>query len=306
MKLFLLGSIAFDTLGRYQGSFSEIFAPELLEDLSVSFVLSQSERHFGGCAGNVAYALGLLRTPATVCGVLGVDGVAYRNLMESWGMDLKFVEEGKAATAHAVIGTDLDGKQVAQFIPGALESAGDFELPSPAEAGDLFWIGPERKDRMLQAAAQAIQKGLRVFVDPGQLMHVFSGAELLELLEGAEALLMNHYEAQIFEQKTGLKLEQFQEKIPLLFVTQGDQGVRIMQNGNETVFPAPLVTEVNPTGAGDAFRAGILAGFLKRLPLEACAQAGNLLGAACVEHLQSQGYVLNAAQVRELKTLGFA
>lgn len=291
MKLFLLGSIAFDTLGHYEGHFRHLFTPELMNDLSVSFVLNRSERHFGGCAGNVAYSLGLLKVPATVCGVLGFDGGRYRNVMESWGMDLDSVEEGKGATAHAVIGTDLDGKQIAQFIPGVWEEAGAFVLPSEAAEGDLLWVGPERKDRMLAAAAQGVTRGLRVFVDPGQLVHAFTGKELLAFVEGAEGLFVNRYEWKILQEKTGLSSRELQDKVPLVFVTQAEKGVSVHQRGEEQHFPAVPAQVVDPTGAGDAFRAGVLAGFFWGWPLEDSVKTGTQLGAASVEHSFAQGHM---------------
>ncbi len=277
-----------------------------MSDLSVSFVLERSERHFGGCAGNVAYSLGLLRVPATVCGALGFDGGRYRNVMESWGMDLDRVEEGKGATAHAVIGTDLDGKQIAQFIPGALEEAGEFVLPVEAAAGDLLWVGPERKDRMLAAAAQGVVRGLRVFVDPGQLVHAFTGKELLQFLEGAEGLLVNRYEWTILQKKTGLSSRELQGKVPLVLVTQGAEGGFMLRKDAEEQFPAVPAEEVDPTGAGDAFRAGVLAGFFHAWPLADSVKAGTLLGAAAVEHSFAQGHTISEGQARVLKTLGSA
>lgn len=304
MKLFLLGSLAFDTLGHYEGHFRHLFTPELMADLSVSFVLDHSERHFGGCAGNVAYSLGLLEVPATVCGVLGFDGGHYRETMESWGMNVENIETGKGATAHAVIGTDLDGKQIAQFIPGCLEEAGAFMLPSSAEAGDLLWVGPEPKERMLAAATQGVARGLRVFVDPGQLIHAFTGKELLQFLEGAEGLFVNRFEWKILQEKTGMSSRELQAKVPLIFVTQGAEGVSVYQNDEEQHSPAIEAQEVDPTGAGDAFRAGVLAGFYRGWPLTDAVKAGTLLGAACVEHSSTQGHRISEDQARVLKMLG--
>lgn len=306
MKIFLLGSLAFDTLGHYEGHFRHLFSPELLENLSVSFVLARSSRHFGGCAGNVAYSLGLLEVPATVCGVLGFDGARYLNTMESWGMDTHSVEQGKAASAQAVIGTDLDGKQISQFIPGVWEEAGAFRLPEEATAGDLLLVGPERPDRMLDAARQAAKRGLRVLADPGQLLHVFSGKELLELLTCSEGILVNAYEWALLQEKTGLSSRELQSRVKWIVVTLAEEGARLYLEEDVQDFPAVPAQVLDPTGAGDAFRAGVLAGLSWGWPLADAIKVGVHLGAACVEAAQAQGHHLSEDQVLALKKLGSA
>lgn len=306
MKIFLLGTLAFDTLGHYEGHFRSLFTPELLEDLSVSFILQRSGRHHGGCAGNVAYSLGLLKVPAHVCGVLGFDGGRYLETIGGWGMDTEAIEQGKEPTAHAVIGTDLSGKQIAQFIPGALETAGAFNLPESAVASDLMWVGPERPDRMLAAARQASERGMRVFVDPGQLVHAFTGKELLELLGLAEGFFANLYEWKILQEKTGLSSGDIRGRVSWAMVTLAEEGAELYQGEEEKHFPALPAQVKDPTGAGDAFRAGVLAALHWGWALSDAVKLGTLLGAASVEHAYAQGHQLSEDQARVLKTLGSA
>lgn len=292
MKIFLLGSLAFDELGHFKGHFKELLAGSN-EKLSLSFIVEHVAESFGGCSGNMAYGLGLLGVPASLCSIMGKDGDEYAKVLESWEMDLSFMGRSELKTAKAVITSDLDGAQIAHFNPGALHSDVPFELPSTAEAGDVLLVGPERKERMIQASNAARVKGMRLFLDPGQLLHVFSTTELLEWIQGGELLFLNEFEWALFQEKTGLNEETVLERVNALVVTLGKEGATIYRKGGVQNVSASPATFVDGTGAGDAFRAGFLAALFKELPYEKAAEWGTVLGAAAVESPFAQGYLLS-------------
>ncbi len=304
MKLFLLGSLAFDELGHFDGYFKNLIQTEHSGKLSLSFVVEDVVQSLGGCAGNVAYGLQLLKVPATVCGLLGeVDGKEYLQKLREWGMEVNFISSREGQTARAVITSDLEGAQIAHFNPGVLgKTAPGFELP-PAEAGDLFLLGPEKPSRMLQAAAQAKMSGLRLILDPGQMLHVFTPAELLTLLEGASGLIVNEYEWELFQEKTGLTEAQLLEKLDFLIVTLAEKGLRLLDSLGRKEIAAFPVQAVDSTGAGDAFRAGFLAGLQEGHPYEKAAEIGVVFGAACVSHPFAQGYAFTPEQRQVLGKL---
>ncbi len=304
MKLFILGSLAFDELGHFKGRFKDLMKDAHLEKISLSFLVEKSVHSYGGCAGNMAYGLGLLKTSAHLCGAVGADFEAYRKDLNSWGINTEAVTtDASARSAHAVITTDLDAAQIAHFTPGAMSTAPDFELPAEAQAGDLILIGPENPKRVLQAAEQAKKAGLKVYFDPGQILHVFTKEDLLSLSNGVEALFVNEFEWQLFQEKTEETAAEILDRIPLVLVTLGEKGVDLLSK-HETqhleAFPAQCV---DPTGAGDAFRAGFLAGTLNGKDVNACARLGTLLGAACVGSPYAQGYTLSSDQKAELQKI---
>ena len=307
MKIFLFGSIAFDEIGQFKGHFREVIKPEMMENLTVSFLVENNHSHFGGCSGNTAYGLGFLKTPAYLCSRIGTDGASYEKAFLDWGMHLDFLERGQGPTAKAVVTTDLTGAQIAHFATGVIgENAPDFVLPSAAEAGDLILVGPENPKRMLQALEQGHARGLKVFFDPGQLIHTFSADALQSILGKIHALLVNEYEWALFKSISGLEESEIFQKVPLVWITKGAEGVAMIENGKSQNFPAFTAQVADPTGAGDAFRAGLLAGIAKGMSLEDSTKAGIVLAAACCEHHLAQGYSLKDPQVAVLRTLGFA
>lgn len=304
MKLFLLGSLAFDELGHFEGRFKDLLHTEHLEKLSLSFVVQDSVEALGGCIGNMAYGLHLLKTRAHLCGLFGLDGVSYRAVLKDWGMEVSGIETVEGKTARAVITSDLEGAQIAHFNPGVSgKEAPAFELPEEAQSCDYFLVGPENPGRMLRAAALAKAKGLRVIADPGQLLHVFDAADLTSFVQGSEWLMINEYESELLKNKTGLSVEKWAQRLPGLVVTRGAEGCTLYSQGLRKDFPAVSAHLVDGTGAGDAFRAGFLAALLTGKDLDTCIETGTLLGAACVEKAFAQGYHLSESSLKRLKEL---
>lgn len=307
MKVFVMGSIAFDRIGRYAGRFADAIRPEQIEHLSVSFIMQGQKSFLGGCAGNIAYSLALMGVSASIVGLLGRDGEDYKEQMQNWGMDVNFVELLDGVTANAFMLTDNDNNQIAAFAPGVMEpgEAPEFVLPTEAEAGDVFLLGPENHDRMIQAAEQVKAKGLRLLLDLGQLIHTFNKEELLELIELGDGLFVNEYEWGLVQSISGLSEEDIREALAEVYLTKAERGAVLFMGENELSVESLKVELKDPTGAGDAFRAGVLAAKMQELPAEAGLRAAVMLGANCVCQEQTQGHGFSAEQVAELKSLGF-
>ena len=219
---------------------------------------------------------------------------------------MDFLERGQGSTARAVVTTDLDGAQITHFSAGVIgENAPSFELPRVAVAGDLLLVGPENTKRMLQALAQGHARGLKVYFDPGQLIHTFKPEELQNSLEKISALLVNEYEWALFQSISGLSEAEIFKKVPLVWITKASEGVLFVEDRKAQKFPAFTAQVVDPTGAGDAFRAGLLAGLAKGLGLQEATQVGIVLAAASCEHPLAQGYTLKDSAFAELRRLGF-
>lgn len=306
MKIFLLGSIAWDEIGRFKGRFSDVIRPEMMEKLTVSFVVEESQKHLGGCLGNMAFGLGLLDQSASVCGVIGTDGEAYREALGSWGMDLNGLIICAGQTAKAVITTDLEGAQIAHFYPGVIGTGSStLKLPESAKEGDIFLVGPENHDRMLKAIRDGSERKMRIFFDPGQLIHTFSKAELLEVLDVIETMICNEYEWALFMDKIQMSEDALMKKISLIIVTEGAAGLRWSEDGIWRRRPAFPAKTQDPTGAGDALRAGFLAGLKRGYSIDHSLSVGLVLASASVEHPLAQGYSFSPNQVNALRKLGF-
>lgn len=307
MKIFLQGSIAFDELSRFKGRFADVIKAEHINKLSVSFVVFEKEKFFGGCAGNVAYSLGILKTPAYLCTLIGHDGDSYVSEMKKWGMNTKYLKKLKNHTALAFITSDSEQNQISHFAPGVLASNEQFMLPREANKGDLLLVAPENHDRMIQSITRGHKKGLKVFFDPGQMIHTFNKVELRKILTKIEGLFVNDYEWELLRSISGLSREEIIKIAPVIFITNGAEGVELIEKGKSRRVPAYKVKKcLDPTGAGDAFRAGVLASLKQGLFYPAAAKVGALIGAISVQAKQCQGHKIGASESRELKRLGFS
>ena len=294
MKLFILGSYAIDELGYFKGRFQDLIKNDLIEKLSLSFVVEGSEVSFGGCAGNIAYGLAQVGATAELCGFLGKDGTAYYEHLKALGMGLDHLKMVQGQTARAVITSDLEGAQIAHFNPGVIgKDAASFDLPTEAKSGDLFLVAPENPQRMKEAARLAKEAGLQVYIDLGQVIHVFAPEELKTFLGGSAGVFVNEYEWDLLKSLSGESQNEILNRTPLLVLTKGAQGVELLTRDTQSSFPAFPADVQDATGAGDAFRAGFLAALLEKRPLESCIRLGMLLAAQSVEHRFAQGYTLD-------------
>lgn len=291
MSILICGSLAFDTIMTFEGRFAEQILPDQLHILNVSFLVPGMRREFGGCAGNIAYGLRQLGSPAAPLAMIGNDGQDYLQRLRDLGVDTRFI--GVTAdnyTAQAMIMTDRDNNQITAFHPGAMSQAHEGKVP--ADAGiRLAIIAPDGREAMLQHAEQLHAAGIPFIFDPGQGLPMFNGEELRRFVELADWVAVNDYEGRMLCDRTGLNLAQIAARVQGLVVTLAEHGCDVHADGQVTRVPGVLAAAVvDPTGCGDAFRAAMLHGLLQGWPLAQCAELGNRLGALKIAQRGGQNY----------------
>lgn len=302
MSLLIAGSIATDHLMNFQGRFSDSLVVEQLDKISLSFLVDDLEIRRGGVAPNMCFGLGQLGLEPVLVGAAGEDFASYRSWLERHGVDCSFVRISETRhTARFVCTTDPTGAQIASFYAGAMSEARLIELgPIVERVGhpQYVLIGADDPDGMLRHTGECRQRGYPFIADPSQQL-AFSDGELIRgLIDGAAILFSNEYESHMIEQKTGWSADEVLSRVGIQVTTLGKNGVRVLQAGEEPiVLPAAKdVTAVEPTGVGDAFRAGFLAAEAWGLTLERAAQVGCVLAAYVVETVGTQEYSFTPAQ----------
>jgi adenosine kinase len=300
MHTLICGSIAYDSIMVFQGRFKEHILPDQVHILNVSFLVPTLRREFGGVAGNIAYNLALLQGQPMPMGTVGDDGSSYLQRFDDLGIDRRCVMLVPGThTAQAFITTDLDDNQISAFHPGAMEHSGRNRIPDDARI-TLALVGPEGREGMMERARALSERGIPFVFDPGQGMPLFSAAELLWFLERARYLAMNDYEARLFSSRTGRSLDELAAGVDALVVTRGAQGSEIRARGRTVTIPsAPAAQVVDPTGCGDAFRAGLLYGISNAMDWETCGRLASVMGAAKIEHHGGQKHAPDRAQIEE-------
>ncbi|WP_234265594.1 carbohydrate kinase family protein [Hydrogenophaga sp. NFH-34] len=296
MSILICGSLAFDTIMTFEGRFAEQILPDQLHILNVSFLVPGMRREFGGCAGNIAYGLRQLGSPAMPLAMLGNDGQDYVQRLVSLGVDTRAVGVSEQAyTAQAMIMTDRDNNQITAFHPGAMSLA--HQTAVPLDAGvKLAIIAPDGRDAMIDHARQLAAAGVPFIFDPGQGLPMFNGDELRQFVQQARWVAVNDYEARMLSDRTGLSLEALAAEVDGLLVTLGEQGCDVYADGQVTRVPGVSADAVvDPTGCGDAFRAALLHGLLQGWSLVRCAELGNRLGALKIASRGGQNYRLSSA-----------
>ena len=282
MKLLVSGSIAFDYLMSFPGLFREHILPENLDSLSVSFLVDHMRRAYGGCGPNIAYNLALLGERPLLIGAAGQDFGEYRSWLESSGVDTSNVlVVADEFTASFFVSTDREGNQIATFYIGAMDQADRVSLhDAGVEPDDIVIVSPNKPEAMIRHAAEAKEAGARFVFDPSQQIPRLTAEELVEAMRGAYVLALNDYEYALLKAKTGYSDQQVQEQVEALIVTHGAKGSSIWVGGERISVPSVRpVREVDPTGVGDAYRAGLLKSLAAMLDWETCGRMGSL--AAC-------------------------
>jgi adenosine kinase len=260
-RILICGSIAFDTIMVFEDRFRNHILPEKTHMLNVAFTVLEMRREFGGCAGNIGYNLKLLGGAPVLMASIGDDGQPYRERLAGFGLDATHIRTMPGTfTAQAFITTDLDDNQITAFHPGAM---GLSHRISAAEATDirLGIIAPDGREGMLSHAAQLHAAGIPFIFDPGQAMPLFNGDELRQFVGWAAYLAVNDYEAELLQERTGMSRADLAAKVKAMIVTLGADGSRIVAGSETFAIPAvPPECEVDPTGCGDAYRAGLLYG----------------------------------------------
>ena len=292
MSILICGSLAFDTITTFPGRFAEQILPDQVHILNVSFLVPTLRREFGGCAGNIAYSLAQLGGEPLIMATLGNDGQSYVERIRSWGASTEYVRVIEDSyTAQAMIITDIDNNQITAFHPGAMQQAHVTAVPQRKDI-ELAIIAPDGRDAMIQHAQQLADARIPFVFDPGQGLPMFSGEELKDFIAKATWVAVNDYEARMLCERTGLTLESLSKShLKGVIVTLGADGCDVWEQGARTHVPGVKAEAVvDPTGCGDAFRAGVLFGLNRRSSLHDSCSVGNELGAVKIQSRGGQNH----------------
>ncbi|TET54655.1 MAG: carbohydrate kinase family protein [Anaerolineales bacterium] len=300
MKVIVTGSVAFDYLMKFPGRFAEHILPDQIEHLSVSFLVDEMRRQRGGCAANISYNLGLLGEKPRLMATVGQDFEEYASWLEQHGVDTALVRrEPDLFTASFFVSTDVDGNQIASFYTGAMARARELSLHSLGKKQvDLVVISPNDPEAMVVYAAECHDLGLAYLYDPSQQIVRLSGDDLRSGLEGCDLLVVNEYESGMLQEKTGLTEEEIQSAPRQAYVvTLGAQGTRIWSEGSVHEIPVvPPLQVDDPTGVGDAFRAGLIKGLALGLAWPLAGRIGALAATYPLETRGPQGQSYTPAE----------
>jgi len=291
MTILVCGSMAYDTIMVFQDPFRKHILPDQIHILNVCFVVPTMRREFGGCAGNIAYNLKLLGDDPAIMSTVGHDFGPYAARLEGLGLSARHIRVlDDQFTAQAFITTDTEDNQITAFHPGAMGSS---HLNKIADASGvrLGIVSPDGRDGMLEHARGLAEAGIPFLFDPGQGLPMFSGEELLGMLKGAKALTVNDYEGKMFEEKTGRSLPEVARMVEAVVMTKGAEGSTVYTGGQQ--FDVPAVKPdglVDPTGCGDAYRAGLLHGIAKGWGWARCGRLASLMGSIKIAHRGGQNH----------------
>ncbi|HTG76550.1 MAG TPA: carbohydrate kinase family protein [Steroidobacteraceae bacterium] len=297
MTALICGSLAYDTVMVFPGRFREHILPESIHMLNVSFLVPSMKRNFGGCSGNIAYNLRLLGGEGAPMATVGTDFGVYAQWLTDCGVrtDHVLTIEGEF-TAQAFITTDLDANQINAFHPGAMDHSHRNQVPLDAGV-TLGVIAPDGREGMLAHSMQFAAAGVPVLFDPGQQLPRFDRAELLGFVERSRWIAVNDYEAQLLRDRTGEDIAMLAKQVDALIITRGAQGSVIMTGGREIAIPAARPDAVvDPTGCGDAYRAGLIYGLMRGLDWETTGRIASLLGALKIAHAGTQNHRFTAGE----------
>jgi len=299
LSALICGSIAYDNIMVFEGRFKEHILPDQIHILNVSFLVPDLRREFGGCAGNVAYNLRLLGGQPRIMATVGSDFGPYRAWLTGQGVNLDHVLEVPGClTAQAYITTDLDDNQITAFHPGAMNEAHRNVVPAGKSGIELGIVSPDGRQGMLDHAAQLHAAGIPFMFDPGQGLPMFDGADLRHFVERATWVAVNDYEARLLVDRTGWSEEQVAARVRALIVTHGANGSTIRAGGERHEIPAVKPRAVlDPTGCGDAYRAGLLHGIARGLSWADTGRLASLLGALKIAHKGTQNHTFTPASL---------
>ena len=301
MRALICGSIAYDNIMVFEDRFRNHILPDKVHMLSVVFLVPEMRRELGGCAGNIAFNLALLGGDPLPMATVGKDFGPYGEWMDRCGIDRRHVSViDSEFTAQAFITTDLDANQITAFHPGAMNHAHRNRV-GDAEDVSIGIVAPDGREGMLAHAAQFAEAGIPFIFDPGQGLPMFNREELLRFIDQATWLAVNDYEWELVHRLTGYAPEDAARRLDALIVTRGARGSEIHSGGRRVEIPAARARRaVDPTGCGDAYRAGLLFGLARGLDWESTGRLASLLGAIKVEHHGTQRHHFDPARIEEL------
>ncbi len=300
MRTLICGSFAYDTIMVFGDRFKNHILPDQVHILNVCFLVPEMRREFGGCAGNIAYGLNLLGGKPLPMATVGQDFAPYRAWMERCGIDLSYVTEvDNTFTAQAYITTDLDDNQITAFHPGAMGFAHRNAIEAVKNV-TLGIVSPDGREGMIEHAAQFVAADIPFIFDPGQGLPMFNAEELCSFIEQATWVTVNDYEWQLLQEKTGLSVAQITDRVEALIVTRGAKGSVIYSNGDEYLIPTVTPKEINdPTGCGDAYRAGLIFGLNRGLDWPTTGRIASLMGSIKIEHNGTQNHQFTLEEFRQ-------
>jgi adenosine kinase len=308
MHTLICGSIAYDTIMVFKDFFKNHILPEKIHILNVAFLVPDMRRELGGCAGNIAYTLKMLGGDPLIMATVGDDYQPYADRLKSLGLDQGHVRHVTGTyTAQAFITTDLSDNQITAFHPGAMNFAHENHVGDAKEI-KLGIVAPDGRDGMVQHAREFHEAGIPFMFDPGQGLPMFGGDELMDFIQKADYVAVNDYECQLLLERTGLSLEALAKLVDALIVTLGSDGSVIYAEGREIRIPSVKAEQViDPTGCGDAYRAGLLYGLANGMDLESTGRLGSLMGALKIAQRGGQNHAFSRDEIdqRYFETFGY-
>ncbi len=300
MTALICGSMAYDTVMMFEGRFRDHILPDKLHVLNVAFLTPAMRRNFGGCAGNIAYNLKLLGGEGLIMATVGHDFGPYAQWLERCGVPRTHVRTVESEfTAQAYITTDLDNNQITAFHPGAMNHS-HLNRVSDSKGVKLGIVAPDGRDGMLAHAEQFAAAGLPFMFDPGQGLPMFGGEDLRAFIERAAWVAVNDYEASLLSERTGWSLEQIAAKVRALIVTRGAEGSWIFSDGKRLEVPVAKAANIaDPTGCGDAYRAGLLYGLERGLDWATTGRIAALLASIKIERHGTQQHRVSLEEFRQ-------
>jgi adenosine kinase len=298
MKIVVTGSIAYDYLMRFPGSFRENIKPEAMQQISLSFLVEEMTKHWGGIGANIAFTMAKLGLRPHLMGTVGKDFPDYRAWLEQAGVNTTTVRQfDDVFTASFFANTDRENNQLSSFYSGAMSRSRHYNLADLSFTPDLVIISPNDPQAMTNYTNECREKGYRFIYDPSQQIAWMDGATLKHDMQGAYAMVVNQYEAMLITEKTGMTIDDLRQTVELLVITHGKQGSEIFHNGETVFVPVyPSDTIIDPTGAGDAYRAGLITGIVKNLPLKMAGEMGSLSAVFALENVGPQNPNLTLAE----------
>ena len=300
MSTLICGSMAYDTIMVFRDQFKNHILPDQLHILNVAFLVPDMRREFGGCAGNIAYTLQMLGGEARIMATVGDDFAPYDERLQRLSLAQDYIRLVPGTfTAQAFITTDLDDNQITAFHPGAMNSAHENHV-ADAKGTKLGIVAPDGRDGMIQHAREFHEAGIPFIFDPGQGLPMFGGPELEEFVRLADYVTVNDYEAQMLQERTGKKLDELAKLVKAVVVTMGAKGAIVHAGGKQIEIPSVKPEAVlDPTGCGDAFRAGLLYGLAAGADWELSGRLASLMGSLKIARRGGQNHRFDRAEAAD-------
>ena len=298
MTSLICGSLAYDTIMSFDGRFAEALLADQMHKINVAFLVPSMRREFGGCAGNIAYNLQLLGGDPLIMATVGQDAAPYLQRLNAGGISVRCIRQiDDAFTAQAFITTDAEHNQLTAFHPGAMTVSHQLKV---ADAGTVkvAIIAPDGRDGMLQHAAECGALQIPFIFDPGQGLPMFNGDELRHFISLASYVAVNDYEAELLTERTGLSFSEIATRVQALVITRGEQGADIYTGGEHLRIPAVKATQIiDPTGCGDAFRAGMMFGLTQGFDWPTIGRLASLMGSIKIAYQGGQNHAPTRAEI---------